>query len=97
VIVDDPDVESIAVLPSKTDAPAIVDPNAVLPGTVALEEFQSVARRRAQILQGNGCIEVTKLSQRNALDVARQSPGPLAFKQSLRMGIGEALDHKSQY
>ena len=40
-----------AVWPFKTDAPLIVDPNAVLPFTVAFQTLKTIAREPSQICQ----------------------------------------------
>ena len=46
VIIDDLDVEGVAVLPAEADAPLIVDPDTVLTLSVARELLQSISRRR---------------------------------------------------
>jgi hypothetical protein len=42
------DVKRIAVHPSKTDAPLIVDADAVLPGPASSQRFQSISGRHVQ-------------------------------------------------
>jgi len=42
VIVHDLDIERIAMVPAKADAPLIVDPNAVLTGAIPDEFLQAV-------------------------------------------------------
>jgi len=51
VIIHKFDVERVAFFPHETDAPLIVDPNAMLPLSVAFQLFQPVARRTDQIPQ----------------------------------------------
>jgi hypothetical protein len=42
VVIGDLDLEGVATGPSKADSPLIVDPDAVLPFSVALQPLQSV-------------------------------------------------------
>ena len=49
MIIDYLDIEGVAVTPHKTDSPVIVDANAVLIFSRALECFETVSRRRGQI------------------------------------------------
>ena len=48
--------------PTKTDAPLIVNTNAVVAGTIALECFKSISRRHSQIIQPGGNLELSQLS-----------------------------------
>jgi hypothetical protein len=51
VIVDDLDFPSFAVAPSETDPPLIVDSNTHLTLTVTVQRLQTVAGRRAQVVE----------------------------------------------
>src|SRR3954464_5235057 len=51
VIVDDLDVGRSIVRPSKADAILVVDANAVLAGTIALQALEAVVRGNPQILK----------------------------------------------
>lgn len=44
-VIHDFDIEGAAMLKTKTEAPLSVDPNAVLALSIALQGFQSIARR----------------------------------------------------
>ena len=48
--------------PAKTDAPLIVDPDAVLAGSIALQSLQSIARWHTQIVQAARDIELPELT-----------------------------------
>jgi hypothetical protein len=50
VIVDDFNIMRLAVSPHEANSPLIVDPNAMLTGSISLESLQAVARRNAKIL-----------------------------------------------
>ena len=49
--------------PSETDTPLIVDPYAVLPLAVSLQQLQTVASRYAQVIQTNRGFHLIQLSQ----------------------------------
>ena len=59
MIIDNLNVLSRSILPSKADAPLIVKPDAVLTSTPAGQRFQPVSRGDAQVLQPNRRIQVT--------------------------------------
>jgi len=49
-------------LPTKTDAPLIVNTNAVLAGTVAFECFKAISGRHSQIIQPACNLELPQLT-----------------------------------
>ena len=80
MIVNDLDLMRIAVLPSKANAPLIVDPNTVQPSALPSQLLQSVARRNAQIIESLGGIDDDQLAQHGALELARISADPLPLE-----------------
>ena len=50
VIIGDLNVVSVSPLPSEADPPLIIDPDAVLPGTISAEPFKVIAGRNSQIV-----------------------------------------------
>ena len=84
----------IAVRPPEADAPLIVDPDAMLAGTVALQFLQPVAGRHPQIRQRLGGINSHQLPQHGALERRGIVPDALAVEETLRITIGEAFDHR---
>lgn len=58
MIIHDRNVAGVPVAPNKADTPLIVDPNAVLSLTVSVERFQPIARRRCQVPQISGNIQL---------------------------------------
>jgi len=58
MVVDDFDVPSAVVSPAKADSPLVVDPDAVLPASIAAEFLQPVAERHAKIVQILGAVEL---------------------------------------
>jgi hypothetical protein len=57
MIVYNLDIERVLSLPSKAEPPPFVDPDAVLPGAIALQSFQAIARRRVQVVEAAGLIQ----------------------------------------
>jgi len=41
----------IAILPAKTDAPLFIDPDAVLPGSIAGQLFQAISRNGSKVFK----------------------------------------------
>ena len=83
VVINDFDIMRIALLPSKTDPPLIVDANAVLPHSITGELLESVTRRHAQVLQRGGRVELDQFSQRDTMDRLRQLPDGLPVEEAL--------------
>ncbi len=94
VIIYDLDVIRIAAGPPEADAPLIVDPDTMLAGTVALQFLQPVAGRHSQILQRLSGINSHQLPQHGALKHRGKAPDALPVEETLRIPIGEALDHR---
>ena len=94
MIVDDFDMGRSSLIPYKADPPLIIDPNRMLSLTVGSKCFEPVARWHPKIAEHPGLIQETKLSQRDVLDVCRQSSASAAGPDQFRFGIGEALNHE---
>lgn len=51
VIVHYLNVMRLAVPPDEADSPLVIDPNAMLTGTITLERLDAVSRRNAKVIQ----------------------------------------------
>ncbi len=89
------DTVGIAILPLKTNAPLIVDANAVLTLSITRQLFEAIGQRYAQILQNLGSIQDLKFPSRDSLDALRESARELAIEYPFRLFAGEGLDHHS--
>jgi hypothetical protein len=88
------DLVSAVVVPNKTDSPLIVDANAVLSFSIALQGFQVIAGWHSQADQFSDGMQLQQLTPSHALDVVE--PGHhLASKQSLSVGTNERMDHEA--
>ena len=92
---DDFHVVGVTLDPSKTDAPLIVDPDAVLAFAIALEGFESIGRWNTQIIQHGGVPEHTQLATCHGLDIGRQAPGWRSAADLFRFLVGKVPDHGS--
>ena len=93
MVVDDLDLPGIAVAPYETDAPLLVDANAVLPPAVAPQGFQPVAGRRPQIFEPSGRLDRQEPGPRPPLDLHGQAANGMARENGCGALVGEALDH----
>jgi hypothetical protein len=90
VVVHDLDIFGIAAGPAKADAELIVHPNAPLADAIPFQPFEPVRRRRAQVLDALGQVQLLELAQRRALDV-REPRNVSQFEEGLGVGA-KALD-----
>jgi hypothetical protein len=69
VVVHDFYIFSARICPPKADAPLIIDTNAVLASTIALERFKTIAWWYSQIIESPGDLELSQLAPRNSSNV----------------------------
>ncbi len=93
VIVHDLNLVSIALAPNEAKTPLVVNPNAVLSLSAALQYFQAIAGRRRQIAQFRGAVQLPELAPRDALD-SLQAAARLPAVKSLGFRAAERLDHE---
>lgn len=93
MVVDDFDVESISARPAKTDAPAVVDPDAVLPQAVAVKSFEPVPGRRAQELERAGGMEQREFPFRLCSNLEPPAWAPTREKRPGVL-VGKPFDHR---
>src|ERR1039458_3008281 len=95
VVVHNLDVIRIAFAPVKADPPAVVDPNAVLTGPVALQRLQPVAPNGAQIGEARGAIQPAQPLARLFFDPAKL-PAPKSFVDRPGLRASERTNHTHQ-
>ena len=77
--------------PNEAEAPLIVDADAMLPGTIALERLESVSWWYPHEVQSRCCIQLSELAARNRFNF--HEAGNAASKmQGLRIAALERLD-----
>ena len=67
--IHDFNIMRIAILPFKTNAPPIVDADAILPSSISAQFFQSIRRWNAQVIQGYSTIEHPQFAQGDLLNI----------------------------
>jgi len=93
VIVDDLDVVCVGSEPSETDAPLIVDSDAVLASPVSGEFLKAIRGRDAKVEEAGRGIKHDEFAKGNALKFRRHSANPLPFEKALGVGVAKAADH----
>jgi hypothetical protein len=93
VIVHDLDIFSASVCPTEAQAELIVYPDALLPGAITFQGFESIAGRHPQIVQSARDLQLPQFASRHVCDV-REPTDSLASRKSLRVGALERLDHE---
>lgn len=93
VVVNDLHLLRSGVGPHEADAPLVVDPDAVLTGSITLERFEPVAGRNAEVLQDLSGPHLTKLAQRHPEDPRVQGRHSLTMPQPLGVLATERSDH----
>jgi len=71
----------------------IVDPDAVLTRSVALEPLQTISRRNLEVLQRVGRVQHPEPAQSRPLHVGPEALDTLAPVQAFGVAILEAFDH----
>lgn len=93
MVIDDADLAALPVVPDETDAPLVVDPDAVLALAASLQRLQPVGRRNAQVVEPLGVVQHPQFAPRDVLNGRRQLSGPLALPDGFGFLVGEIEDH----
>jgi hypothetical protein len=67
MIVNNLNVVSITASPEETDAPSVIDADAVLTPAIAFKRFQAVAWRNQKVLKGSSAVKIQQLPPRDSL------------------------------
>src|SRR6185295_13507328 len=93
VVVDDLHFEGVVLAPFKTDSPAVVDPDAVLPSAVAFQCLQTVPGWNPQIQQALRVVEHPQFPPRHFLEHSGQLSDLLASPDLFSPPGSEGPDH----
>ena len=94
VIVDDLNLVSVTFGPNETEAPLVVDANAVLPLAIATKLLQMVARRHPQVMQGLRVVQHYELAPRGILNAHKTQATP-AVEKRVRIFASERSDRRT--
>jgi hypothetical protein len=96
VVIDNFNLTRFPLVPDEADPPLPVDADAVPTAAIAFERFETVGRRRPQIIQNFGAMELQQFAEGGALDVPGQPARSLAFPDLLRLLAAETMDHRDK-
>jgi hypothetical protein len=57
VVIDNLDVMGVTIAPREADAPAVIDPNAILSRSIPYQLFQAIGQGNLQISEGMRIVE----------------------------------------
>lgn len=92
MIIHNFDFVRMAFLPAKTDAPLVVDPDAVLPQPTALQGFQAITRRHSHLAQFRSGVQGEQLAPCASLNRRRESTCNLRPEEAFGLCAREAQD-----
>jgi hypothetical protein len=95
VVINDLNIQSIAVFPNEAYSPLIVDSNTVLSRSITLQFLEPVRWRNPQRIQATGRRENFELSRSQTLNMPRQPSGKPTTKDSLSFPTLKGLDHEN--
>ena len=93
MIIFQPDVFGIFLIPFKTKTPLIIHPNAVLILAIAFQSLQMIGRRNPEIIEGVRLVQHEKLSKGSLLDLLWGFSGDLPAPDSLSFIRSETFYH----
>jgi len=93
VVIDDLDIFRPGIGPHEAEPPLVVDPDAVLSGTVPAELLKSVAGRYSKVCQGFCCVQYGQFAPRNALRGSIESPRSLPVPDGFGVSVLEGSQH----
>jgi hypothetical protein len=88
------DIERVAISKAKAYAPLIVDPDRMLASAIALQCFEPIGWRQAQIVYAGRRIQLPQPHRSAAQDIARQLPRFAGGEEALGFSVGKRSDHK---
>jgi hypothetical protein len=95
VVVDNLDIERVAVAPHKANPVLIVNPDTVLPRTLSAKRLQPVPGRHPEILQRHSSIQNCHFHKSPAPQARWEIPALSRYPQALRLSVTETRDHAS--
>jgi len=87
------DIAGVPLFPLETDAPLIVDSDAILTLAVSFERFKPVRRRHPQVFDSLSVIKHLQFAKSLSLNLGRQPSRTLQPKNPLRLRALKRLDY----
>jgi hypothetical protein len=89
VIVNNLNIFRVPISPNKADPKLVVHPDAMLPGSVTIQCFEHIARRRPQIFQAGGGVQVAEFPAPNPQQIRRKALWQPALPDCRRPSVPE--------
>lgn len=96
MIVNDLHLLWSSIRPHETDAPLVIDPDAVLTGAISFQRFEPISWRHPEIIQRLGGSHLTQLTQRHHVDPRIERRRALTTPQTLGFFAPERSDHTTR-
>lgn len=93
MVIHDFDLVGIAMFPTKTDPPLVVEADAELTGADSSEFLEPIPRGNREVVEFRRRIQLPKLLERGPLDLCAELPDWFPAKQSLRILNRGNWDH----
>ena len=94
MIVNNLDLRWSSVCPHEADPPLVINSDAVLSGTVALEGLEPISWRDTKIVKDLCGPHLAKLAQSNRVNPRINRPNTLTTPQPLGVFVSERSDHQ---
>jgi len=91
VVIADLNIRRTNVRPDEADPVLVVDADAALPSSVAVQSLETIGRRHLEVFKPGGGIEHDQLSHRDTLN-GLEVPDPLTHKQAAGSNAAERDD-----
>lgn len=93
MVINQFDVEGITVSPNEANSPLIVDSNAVLSRTIAIQGFKAAAGRNGQRFEPGGSVDLKDFSECNPLHIRAKPLYRAPLEDRFGMTIVKPPDH----
>lgn len=93
MVIDDLYTFSKTIAPKETDPPLVVDTDTMFSLAVPLQGLKPIRGRKSKILQPDSGIDRIESHERSLLNLSRELPHKLAFKNSFGIRITKRLNH----
>ena len=92
MIIHDLDVPCLTYAPPETNPPLIINADAMLTASIAVQGFEAIAWRDLKIIDLLCRVDGKKFGSRTALYLVGNAPNRVASEERDRTFVGEALD-----
>src|ERR1700730_11040361 len=97
VVIDDLNIDSIALREAKTHSPLVIDSDTPLTLAITLESFQTIRRRRFEVFNLNRRIQLRQSHRSSTANLRGQASRATCRIEPLSLRIPEGLNHLSQH